>query len=257
MAYSTDTDGYKPRSLHKRGIAYNDARIANSFHAYCPYCHRAYNWASSSEGLSKDLRFVPMLWSGSNDHTQPWPSNMAKAILEGCQEILSFNEPDLTEQANMKPEEAALKHVQYLNPFTGRVKIGAPSVSNSMEENEGLQWLSAFFTACAQQEQKCEIDFCPVHWYSRDAQYAGEWRGDLLNYLRDAHEVCGRRSIWLTEFSVPGPDHVIESFLEDVMPQLEELDYLGAYFYFMVTIGRLMATENSLSPYGRIYATFP
>ncbi|KAL6359143.1 hypothetical protein LRP88_07360 [Fusarium phalaenopsidis] len=241
--------------LSKRGLAYNDVGLTNTFRTRCPRCSRAYNWASGAGELSLDLSFVPMLWSGSAEHTGAWEANMARAIARGSSAILSFNEPDRADQANMSPEEAALSHIQHLNPYRGKVMIGAPSVTNSREYGQGLDWLSAFFDACAQQEQDCAVDFCPVHWYSGANNGGAFWTADLLQHLSKAHEACGWRPVWLTEFAVPGSSEEIEAFLRDALPKLENLDYLSAYFYFMVSVGSLMSSDTSLSPYGEVYAS--
>lgn len=245
----------EPQTMGKRGLAYNDVGLTNTFRTYCHRCSRAYNWDSSANELSFELSFVPMLWGTSIEHTRVWKTNMDKAVSRGSKAILSFNEPDRIDQANMSPEQAALGHIQYLNPYSGKVLIGAPSVTNSEEPGQGLNWLSAFFQACAQQEQGCAVDFCPVHWYSGANSAGTQWSADLLNHLRKAHEVCGWRPLWLTEFAVPGSSEEIEAFLRDVMPKLESLEYLTAYFYFMVSVGSLMRSETSLSPYGEVYAS--
>lgn len=246
-------ESYEP--LSKRGLAFLNVHLVNTFHTYCPSCSRAYNWGPGTEDLSKDLSFVPMLWDDSQDRTANWALNMAKTISGGCKEVLSFNEPDNTGQANMTPDKAALSHVKHLNPYKNEVKIGAPSVSNSIVSGEGLGWLSAFFEACARQEANCAVDFCPVHWYSWDVQYRDQWSSDLLRHLGDAYKVCGGRPIWLTEFAVPGNDEIIKSFLEETIPKLEELDYLKAYFYFYVSVGKLLLTDNLLSLPGETYAS--
>lgn len=241
--------------LSKRGLSFENVDLANTFRMKCPSCSRAYNWGPRTEGLSQDLIFVPMLWDDSPGRTASWALTMTKAISDGCREVLSFNEPDNIGQANMTPEQAALSHVKYLNPYKDKLKIGAPSVSNSVVNGEGLRWLSEFFEVCAQQETTCAVDFCPVHWYSWDVLYREQWSSDLLRHLKSAYEICGGRPVWLTEFAVPGNDEITQLFLKEIIPELEELEYLSAYFYFFVSVGRLMSTDNSLSISGETYAT--
>ncbi|KAF4958653.1 hypothetical protein FSARC_10967 [Fusarium sarcochroum] len=240
---------------NKRALAYNDVGLGNPFRNFCPGCSSAYNWASSSENLSTGLSFVPMLWSDWTDFTDYWDINVAKAISNGCKATLSFNEPDKEDQANMTPGEAAMSHVHHLNPYSGNVMVGVPSVSNSIEGGQGLFWLAAFFRACSQQGQNCAVDFCPVHWYSWDVKYREQWSADLLLHLEKAYKVCGRRPIWLTAFAVTGSEKIFQSFVQETVPELEELGYLDAYLYFKVAVGSLMSSERFLSSYGQVHAS--
>ena len=235
-------------SPSKRGMAYNSASLANTFGSKCAKCGWAYNWDSTSYGLNSKYSFVPMLWSDAADHTNQWNTNVNNEIAKGAKAILSFNEPDNAGQARMTPEYAAKAHAKWMNPFAGRVLIGAPAVTNSGSVNEGLDWLKKFFTACNAQAGGCKVDFCPIHWYS-DAQ----WASTLLTQLASAHTICGNRPIWLTEFAPTGGDKV--SFLNSYLPQLDKLSYLEAYSYFMVATGNLMTDSNNLSNFGNVYAT--
>ena len=49
----------------KRGLAYNDASMANFFYAKSPLPGWAYDWEWRDNGLSTDIEFVPMLPRGS------------------------------------------------------------------------------------------------------------------------------------------------------------------------------------------------
>ncbi|KAF4123849.1 Glycosyl hydrolase catalytic core [Geosmithia morbida] len=233
----------------KRGIAFNDASLANVFAEGCSSCGWAYNWASAAEGLDA-LSFVPMLWGNREEFTGPWTSNCESAISAGSKAILSFNEPDIASQANMDAASAASLHAQYFNEFEGRALIGAPSVSNSGNAGEGLDWLQSWVDACNALDGGCSYDFCPVHWYSETA-----YAGTLFEHLEKAHEICGNKPVWLTEFAPLGSDDEISSFLTENIPKLDAVEYLDAYSYFMVSTGSLMSSSTSLSSYGQIYAT--
>ncbi|KAF7559880.1 hypothetical protein G7046_g4260 [Stylonectria norvegica] len=234
--------------FNKRGLVYNDVNLANTFGNACPSCGWGYNWDSSSYGLNSKFSFVPQLWSPDSGHTNQWNNNANTAINNGAKALFSFNEPDNAGQSNLSPAAAATAHRQWMNPFAGRAKVGAPAVTNSGDAGQGLAWLSAFFTACNAQGG-CQVDFCPVHWYS-DAQYSST----IWTHLKNAHDICGGRPIWLTEFAATGADSTVTPFLQSVIPQLEALSYLDGYSYFMVSTGRLMSSSTSLSAYGSTYA---
>lgn len=231
----------------KRGMAYNSAALANSFRSSCKDCNWAYNWGSSPSDLDSSISYVPMCWG--EKAFGHWAQDADAAISAGSKAILSFNEPDHVDQANMSPAQAAAFHKEHMNPYKGKVKIGSPAVTNGGGEM-GLTWLKNFFAACDAQEGGCAVDFCAIHWYS-EAQYAST----LLDHIEQAHEVCGGRPVWLTEFAPLGDANQIAAFMKDMIPKLDAIDYLEAYSYFWVDTSSLMSSESSLSSLGQIYAT--
>ncbi|RFU81578.1 glycoside hydrolase [Trichoderma arundinaceum] len=238
--------GVPPMNISKKGIAFSDANLANTFKAACPSCSWAYNWDSSAVLLTPNVNYVPMLWGIS--HLNGWDSHAQAAIANGAEALLSFNEPDNAEQANMSPIDAAILHNSYMNKYSTKALIGSPAVTNSDKPNEGIMWLKQFISACASLPGGCSIDFCAVHWYS-DAQFADS----LFRHLEAAYKVCGR-PIWLTEYAAFGQDDKVMSFLETMIPRLDSLAYVHKYSYFMVSVNRLMSSSTSLSIIGQIYA---
>ena len=244
---STESIGFS-----KRGMAYNDANLANTFGRSCTKCGWAYNWDSSPNGLDSKFSFVPMLW-GDNDtlFTNRWVANADAAIAKGAKALFSFNEPDNGGQSNMPPQRAAAGHAKWMNPYSGKAQIGAPAITNSGDAGQGIEWLKAFFTACNAQSGGCKVDFCPVHWYS-----GVQWSETLFDHLKNAHDACGGRPIWLTEFAPQeASNDQINGFMKTYLARLDALSYLDAYSYFMVSPDRLMSGTNSLSSYGQLYAT--
>lgn len=234
----------------KRGMAYNDATLANLFGKTCTACSWAWNWGSSCPDLDDAYHFVPMLWGPQEIHSANWDSDAEEALGAGAKALMSFNECDNAGQCNLGAAEAATQHAKFMNKYQGKALIGAPSISNSGNPGEGIEWLTAFFEACDAQDGGCAVDFCPVHWYS-EAQYADT----LFDHLEKAHEACGGKPVWLTEFAPFGSDDQISSFLEDVIPKLDSLDYLEAYSYFMVSVGSLLSSVTGLGSYGQVYAS--
>lgn len=235
---------------HKRGLAYNDVNMANTFGKSCSECGWGYNWAGSDDGL--ELDFVPMLWGTRPDHDIPnWEKNAKTAIANGAKAMFSFNEPDHATQSNMSPSVAAAAHIKYMNPYAGgKTLIGAPSITNSGNPNEGLDWLQQFVDACDSSPETCAYDFCNVHWYSEV-----EFADTLFDHIEKAHKICGNKPVWLTEFAPFGSPEAINGFMQEVIPALDKIDYLHAYSYFMVNTESLMETPDKLSGYGSTYAT--
>jgi hypothetical protein len=235
----------------KRGIAHNDALLANAFGRACESCAWAYNWASVRGDLDSKYSFVPMLWGDKVEFTSVWESNCENAISSGSTHIFSFNELDHAMQADLDPVYAAQLHAKHMNKFSGRIQIGAPSVTNSGNTGEGLAWLKSFMDACDVQDGGCAVDFCNVHWYS-PPQHANT----LFEHLEKARDICNGKKVWLTEFApIEATDEQLNQFIRRVIPQLDDIEHLEAYSYFMVAEGSLMSSVNSLSSYGRAYAT--
>ncbi|TEA17811.1 Alkali-sensitive linkage protein 1 [Colletotrichum sidae] len=234
-------------TVGKRGLAYNDASLVSSFMkgAPCPNCGWAYNWDSSSNGLSESLNFVPMLWGPVATHTDRWQKNADAAIAKGSDHILSFNECDLPAQCNLDAASAAAAHVKWVNPYSGKVKIGAPAITNSNIAGQGLDWLKAFVSAC--DTAGCAYDFCVTHWYS-----PSDAADTLFSHLKSVHDICGGKPVWLTEFA-PIDDAGANSFVQTNVPKLDSLEYLDRYAYFMVKDG-VLVSGNSPSTLGQSYA---
>ncbi|KAG5991683.1 hypothetical protein E4U43_003967 [Claviceps pusilla] len=255
---SKGTSSKGPGFSSKRGLAYNDAALANMVGASGKngVCGWAYNWGQYPGNLNSQYEFIPTLWgrgphNQNNDFFNSWPSSASKAVSNGAKALFSFNEPDNKGQANMDPATAATLHTQQMNPYSGKTLIGAPSVSNSNLQGEGLDWLTAWIKQC--KTKGCIWDFCNIHWYSPvDAI------DTLYDHIAQAHKICEGKPIWLTEFAPVGAsDAQAADFLAKVIPKLEAIDYLHAYSYFMVGSGSLqmLSSGSTLNSIGNKYVS--
>ncbi|KXH50847.1 hypothetical protein CNYM01_12928 [Colletotrichum nymphaeae SA-01] len=239
-------------SIAKRGFAYNDASLVDSFteSVRCTKCSWAYNWDSTDYGLLQpSLDFVPMLWSPAPQHTERWPQNVEAMILSGSTHILGFNECDRPDQCNLNAEAAAAAHVEFVNGYANRhgVKIGSPAISNSAVAGQGLSWLRLWVQVCDSLPVRCKYDFCVAHWYGDSVE-------SLLNYVSSVREICPDKPIWLTEFAVDhGSDEQHAVFITAVVPLLDAIDYLERYAYFMIREGRFVYGPT-ITPSGQAYA---
>ncbi|KAK1988310.1 glycosyl hydrolase catalytic core-domain-containing protein [Colletotrichum cereale] len=238
-----------PSTGGKRGIAYNDPTKVNAFFTgACKECSWAYNWDSSDNGLSASgVDFVPMLWGPIDTHTARWTQNADASIAKGSTHMLSFNECDMPSQCNLDAGSAAAAHVKYINPYVGKVKIGAPAITNSNIPGQGLDWLKSFVSAC--NTAGCSYDFCVTHWYS-----PSDAASTLFDHLKSVHEICGGKPVWLTEFAPFGSSDQISSFVQTNIPKLDSLDFLDRYSYFMASDG-VLNSGSGLSALGKAYAS--
>ena len=179
-----------------------------------------------------------------DDFTKGWSDAASKAIESGSTHLFSFNEPDLPAQANMSPDEAASAWKTYMEPFAGKAKLCAPSVTNGGGDM-GLTWLSNFMKSCSD----CTIDCVNIHWYD-----SAENTDYFKSHIGDAAKIAGDRKIFISEFGATGSDDQISSFLEEVMPWMDSNDSVDGYAYFMASEGKLVSGGEQ-SAIGKTYAS--
>jgi hypothetical protein len=212
----------------------------------------AYNWGTSSGGtILSGLEFVPMLWGLAS--TSGWTGAAKAAIASGSTHLFSFNEPDLSTQANIDPQTAATTHQNYMNQFAGNgVQISSPAITNGAGTSppQGIDWLNQFFAACA---GNCKVDFVAFHWYApaNAISYFKQHVQDVIN----AAAAHGVSKVWLTEFQAAGSDSEVEAFLAEALPFLDSTPAVEKYAYFMCATGAgNLISGNGLSAIGGTYA---
>lgn len=248
---ATATTSSVADSTNKRGAAYNTASLVSPLIGSGSHINWAYNWGQEDDGLSdidSSLEFVPMLWSTRDDFVSTWDANVKSAISDGAKNLLSFNEPDNTEQADMTASAAASAFIQYMNPYSGQVGLGSPAITNSATEGEGTSWLREWVSACGGQ---CLHTFCAAHWYSPADSSV------FLDFVSDVYDACGNKPVWITEFAPTGADDdAISSFLEEVQDALDNdsnYSFVERYAYFYVSDG-VLVDGTSASSYGNTFA---
>ena len=231
-------------SSGKRGLAYNDASLTTCFSGSREVSW-AYNWGSSSGGLSSDFTFIPTLWGTGSDFVDSWSENAKSAIASGSTHLFSFNEPDLAAQANLGYAAAATAYATYMNPFKGQAQLCAPAVTNGADPM-GLTWLKNFLDSCTD----CQIDCLNIHWYD-----SAENTAYFKSYVEEAIALADGKPLYISEFGATGSDDQINSFLEEVMPWMDSNSNIGGYAYFMVESGNLVSGTEP-STYGSTYMSY-
>ncbi|KAK3988134.1 glycosyl hydrolase catalytic core-domain-containing protein [Cladorrhinum sp. PSN332] len=236
--------GSKSSIPFKRGLAYNNEAYLQRFLNSGTKIGWRYSWGQRDDS-SVNIPFIPTLWGLKLDFAQTWPANAQEAISKGSPALFSFNEPDHASQANLSPQLAAQKHIELMNPFAGKARIASPSITNSGNPGEGIEWLKQFFDACA---GKCAVDFVNIHIYGFDT-------ATFLAHLVKVNELF-QKPVWITEFAFGGSESEINSQLTTVLQALEgdsKYNFVEHYSYFMAEEGMLVK-GNSLSTYGNTYA---
>lgn len=244
-AEATSAPSYSGGNLsNKRGLSYNDASLLQCL-ADAGDMGWAYNWASVTDDIPAGVQFIPTLWSTSSEFTEPWAENAQAAIDSGSAYLFSFNEPDLSEQANMAVAESVAGYKEHMMPFAGKAQLGSPSVTNGGGEM-GLTYLSNFLQEC----DGCQVDFVNVHWY--DSYQNVEY---FKTHVQNATDVAGGKPVFVSEFGCnDGGDEEVSGFLEEVLPWMHEQEFVVGYSYFMAREG-VMVSGDEPNAVGQTYAT--
>ncbi|MFO7852743.1 MAG: glycoside hydrolase family protein [Bacteroidota bacterium] len=220
--------------------------------------HWHYSWGSKlSEFEPVNVDFVPMIWGyyGINEEKV---ADLKALKEEGkIRYLLGFNEPDKADQSNMTVDQAIEKW-----PMLEEVGVplGSPAPANPTGE-----WLQEFMQRA--EDEDLRVDFVCVHWYG------GTNVQNFLNKLEEVYNLYGK-PIWITEFAPADWDanspaenkHSTEevlTFMENALPELENLDYVDRYAWFSFsqnsaagTSSALFDTDGNLTELGTFYANF-
>src|SRR5579864_3196271 len=186
-----------PTKSAKRGVAYDLASAAD-FAALSPGVSWWYNWSpapNASAPTDYSTRYgmdvYPMIWNGNFDSAKVVAFFKANPNIKY---MLVLNEPNLTSQANMTPQQAAQLWPQYeaISAQTG-VKIVGPAITwgTMPGYQDPITWLDAFYAAyqSANGGRNPQIDYLAFHWYDYG--------------LVDQLDRLGKygKSFWVTEFA--------------------------------------------------------
>lgn len=180
-------------------------------------------------------------------HTGHWKSNADTAIAAGSTHLLGFNEPDLPDQANLTPEQAAEAWHEYLEPYAGKAKLGSPAVCNG-DGKVGLNWLAKFLEACS----GCTIDFIAIHWYGLAND---DGVGFFKEHVGKAVNAAGGRPVWITEFQPNGSPEEQARWLEQILPWLDDESQSGVERYSYYQVDNILVSGDSLTELGKKYAS--
>lgn len=180
----------------KRGIAY-DLADPSDFAALSVGVSWWYNWSPQpNTGVPVDyssrygMEFDPMLWNGNFNAANIVAYLKANPSIKY---LLVLNEPNLTSQANMTPQQAAQLWPQYeAVAQQTNVKIVGPAITwgTMSGYQDPVTWLDAFYVAYRQANgHDPQIDYLAFHWYD----YGLSSQLDRLTKYN--------KPFWVTEFA--------------------------------------------------------
>ncbi len=232
----------QPKSL-KRGVSFNFQNIED-MEVLSPGLAWSYNWGSSQSSIldsvvnSNQIDYCPMAWNGINASAL----RLYVSKHPACKYLLGFNEPNLTDQANMTPTQAADRWpaLKSVAEELG-LKLISPAMNygNLSGYSDPIVWLDEFFSLVPLNE----IDGIAIHCYMPNAS-------SVKTYI-DKFKKYGK-PIWLTEFcawdGLNAASYTAEGqqqYLSDILNYLESDPDIFRYAWF---IPRGSGSEDSF-PY--------
>lgn len=213
----------------KRGVSFNWQMDAD-FDLLGSAVSWSYNWAntyaSSQENKYQQygIHYVPMCWN--NSYSAANITAYYTSHSEQQNYLLGYNEPNLTDQANMTPRQAAEKWQDVVDlAKSNNVRLISPAMNwgTLSGYSNGVQWLQEFF----QLVNPDDVYGIAVHIYMNSAKAA---LGDLQRY-----KVFGK-PLWLTEFCAWDGTSTSAAqcqFLAQCINALEQDDELERYAWFI------------------------
>ena len=218
-------------------------------------CKWFYSWTHEvQKAIPKGVDFTPMVfgkWGIKESATKA--AAFAKSI--GVREILGFNEPDESKQANLSVEKALDAWPMLME--TG-LRLGSPSCVHPDKE-----WMKEFMAGV--KERKLRVDFVCMH------SYGGPSAKSLVQRIESIHAMF-EKPIWITEFAVGDweakspetnrhkPERVLK-FMEEALPLLDAMDIVERYAWFpakqddnALCTSALFDKDDRLTPLGECYS---
>ena len=252
----------------KRGVAY-DLMDPADFLALSPGVSWWYNWGTQPNAAAPtdfltayQADFYPMIWGAQYDVNAVETYLLAHTNIKY---LLVMNEPNLTSQSNLTPQQAAALWPDFeaISIKTG-VKIVGPQITWGTMPNyqNPVDWLDAFYAAyeAANGGRKPRIDYLGFHWYDYGLN-------DQLNALTKYG-----LPFWVTEFANWHSQNdgaqidtlaKQEAQMTDMVATCEGRSDVLRYAWFTGRISpdphydSLLGAPGQLTPLGQLYLSLP
>lgn len=229
--FMPEHDVVRQRKSPKRGVCTNFrvSEMPSMLGAGVSWC---YNWghgpiSDSRKALlsANGMEFVPMIWNGGFSL-----SNLSSVTESGY--VLAYNEPNLTDQANMTPAQAAASWPTLLQAARSlNLKIVGPAMNYGTLSgyNDPVKWYDEFLAQPGVSLD--DLAAIALHCYMPN--------GAALKSLMIRKFAKYGKPIWLTEFE-NGEARNVENqttFLEQTITYLEADPAVERYAWFMDNTG--------------------
>ena len=249
--YGKDIDANRNRNLT---LAQSAEKVADL------ECGWYWNWSYQPNNpyISDNTEFVPTIW-GRYDVNDAVLNSVKQGYEDGkYTHLLTFNEPDMADQANISVD-TALSYWDRLEEIG--IPLGAPAVS-WYDKTNGHPWLNEFMEKAEAQGKR--VDFIAIHIYQ--AFYDSSAVNDLKSTLNALYDRYGL-PIWLTEFSarddagrdngtlMPGANKTNSiKYMTQAISMLEQCGYVERYSWFLDNFASLYGDDRPFEmPYGTLF----
>lgn len=224
-----------------------------------------YNWSEEAyddqDSANSNLEFVPMIWNDVGNVSE----RLKNIKDEGYDKVLSFNEPDYDQEANMSVDLAA----DYNDVFhSSGLRVGSPAVSEFAVKENG--WFENYWN-----QLNTKDDFIAIHNYpgyiglenAEDGYTPKVAAQNFLNYITEVYDHY-QKPIWITEFAVAAWDsneywhpydgnqnehnEAVQEFMDyvingfDDIQGLDELPFVERYAWFSFDATQFQAGSSAL-----------
>lgn len=223
-----------PKSA-KRGVAFSFTQVTD-LPLMSPYISWDYNWGNTPSNDAamwfdaNEMDFCPMCWNGN------YSTDKIRAFVAAhpnTKYLLAFNEPNLTDQANMTPSKAA----ELWPPVVDLAKeLNLKLVSPAMNYgtlagySDPIKWLDEFFAQPGVSIN--DIDAIAIHCYMSSPSAVQGYVEKFEKY---------NKPIWMTEFCawdpVPGSVTTQMDYMCAVLNYLEANPKVERYAWFIPRSG--------------------
>lgn len=219
----------KQARSEKRGVSYNFQAIEDVA-LLSPGVSWFYNWANDiplaldDAITAKGMDYFPMTWNGNFDKDR---IRAYKQKHPDCEYLLAYNEPNLTDQANMTPQQAAAIFPEVKALATElNMKIISPAMNYGTlaEYGDPIKWLDEFFELVP----ASNFDGIALHCYMAVP-------ASFKSYVERFDKY--NKKIWMTEFcawepSISNAGQQIK-YMADVINYMEVHPNIAHYAWFI------------------------
>ncbi|WP_026905079.1 glycosyl hydrolase [Pedobacter glucosidilyticus] len=237
------------RNTLKKGVGFQDNSAINQLNISW-----FYDWGTADVSTTSK-EYAPLAWGRNAANSTNVNNYIAKTEIT---HLLSFNEPDNTEQSDIPFNEAVTLHSNL--QATG-YRLGSPAPTES--EAQTGKWLGNFMNLAT--TNNVRVDYVAIHWYDW-----GSWLStgninpsaqDVFNrfkaYVNNIYNTY-KKPIWITEFNAnrntSQQTHV--NFIALALPWLEAQPFVERYAYFFPPTLQPVDINGNLTPIGTAYSNF-
>lgn len=229
-ADETNVVDVMPKSA-KRGVSFSFTQITD-LPLLSPYISWDYNWGNAPTDNAanwfdaNEMDFCPMCWNGN------YSADKIRAFVAAhpkTKYLLGFNEPNLTDQANMTPAQAAAiwpPVVALAKELNLKLVSPAMNYGTLAGYSDPIKWLDEFFAQPGVDVN--DIYAISVHCYMASAS-------SVQGYIERFEKY--NKPIWLTEFCawdpVPGSVNTQMDYMCSVLNYLEGHEKVERYAWFI------------------------